>query len=214
MKYVLAVIFCALSLFSKSADTIYVENKRDPRYLEYLDSINAYNISYSVAKNIADSVRGMLGSNALDAYFLSEFTGSSERSIGYFYEIELNMPVTIGHVNSLYKGMKNEARFPWKYLESQYRRLDSIKLQPRGVIQGAELPNVYVYHKPSTTVIYHSVSRYTVVGQIIKFAVSDGGKTKTPYIEKVYYSIINKGHPQIDSIEKLDPMTKKHVFGL
>ncbi len=214
MKYVLAVIFCALSLFSKSADTIYVENKRDPRYLEYLDSINAYNISYSVAKNIADSVRGMLGSNALDAYFLSEFTGSPERSIGYFYEIELNMPVTIGHVNSLYKGMKNEARFPWKYLESQYRRLDSIKLQPRGVIQGAELPNVYVYHKPSTTVIYQSVSRYTVVGQIIKFAVSDGGKTKTPYIEKVYYSIINKGHPQIDSIEKLDPMTKKHVFGL
>lgn len=214
MRYVVAFFLISISLLSKSSDTLYVENQRDPRYLAYLDSINAYNISYSVAKNIADSVRGMLGSNALDAYFLSEFTGSPERSIGYYYEIELNMPVTIGKVNSLYKGMKNEARFPWKYLESQYRRLDSIKLQPRGVIQGAELPNVYVYHKPATTVIYRHVTRYTVVGQIIKFAVTDGGKTKTPYIEKVYYSIINKGHPQIDSIEKLEPITKKHMFGM
>ncbi|HLP51317.1 MAG TPA: hypothetical protein VK154_10565 [Chitinophagales bacterium] len=211
MKYIVFLVLSLSYFTSQAQDTVYVENQRDPRYLEYLDSIRAYQISYSVAKNIADSVAGMLGSRTLDAYFLGAFTGSTERSEGYYYDMERDMPVTIGHVNSIYRGMKNEEKFPWKYLESQYRRLDSIKLQPMGIMQGAELPNVYVYAKPHTTYIFRSVKRFTVVGQIIKFDMSDGGKTKKPYIEKLYYIQIDRGNPKVDSIEKLDPVTKKHL---
>ena len=78
-------------------------------------------------------------------------------------------------------------------------------------MQGAELPDVYVYTKPKQPVVFKVVKRFTVIGQIIKFSLSNGGKTKTPYIEKVYYIEDAFKHQIVDSIEKLDPIHHQHL---
>jgi len=192
---------------AKPGDTIYVENKMDIRYLRYLDSLQAYRISYSVAKNISDSIRVMLGNNSLDAYFLNGFAINPDTlSTAYYYDLHEKEKVDIGHISDTYKGLKDDGKIPWTYLVSQYKRLDSIKIHPSFIMQGGELPNVYVYIKPRMVVIHRVVRRFTVVGQIIKFSYSADGKTKTPYIEKYYYAEFEKGHVIVDSIEKLDPI--------
>ena len=93
----------------------------------------------------------------------------------------------------------------------QYKRLDSIKVQPCGIMQGAELPNVYVYCKPSVVIIYKKLKRFTVVDPTIRFFMSKDGKTKTSYITKLYYVEFDKVHQRIDSVEKLDPIYHKHI---
>lgn len=212
MKYLAVLVSCFFFLSSKSADTLYVEDFKDERYLRFLDSMKAYEVSFSVAKNIADSVKSIIGSNALDDFFLGRFTSNGETSSGeYFYSFNTDIKVELGHVNSAYRGMKNEAKFPWKYLETQYKRLDALKILPSGVMTGAELPNVYIYLKPTTTVIYRKVRRYTVVDPSIKFFMKDNGKTKTAYIRKFYYIQIGNEHERIDSIEKLDPIKFQHI---
>lgn len=212
MKHLLLLLFCLFFVSSKSADTLYVEDMKDERYLRFLDSMKAYEISFSVAKNIADSVRSIIGSNALDDYFLGRFTSDVESSSSeYFYSFNTDIKVEIGHVNSVYKGMKNEAKFPWKYLETQYKRLDALKILPSGVMTGAELPNVYIYLQPTAIVIYQKVKRYTVIDPSVKFFMKDNGKTKTAYIRKFYYSQIGDGHERIDSIEKIDPIKFEHI---
>lgn len=214
MRYILLLVFFLLAINTKASDTLYVEDFKDPRLLEYQDSIKAYEISFSVAKNMADTIRALMGNNSLDDYFLGKFLSAGEVSSsgGYFYDFEENVKVEIGHVNGDYHGMKNEEKFPWKYLESQYRRLDSIKIQPWGVMSGGELPNVYVYAKPSRTIIFKKIKRFTVIDPTIRFFKKDDGKTRISYITKYYYSEFDKGHQTIDSIEKLDPIYQKHLF--
>ena len=215
MKYLVVLLFCLCSVISKGGvnDTLFVDNYQDPRFLRYKDSMQGYNISYSIAKNMADTLKGILGDNGLDDYFLSKFTGNGEGSSsgGYFYDFVENANVEIGHVNINYRNMKNDARFPWKYLETQYRRLDSIKVQPWGIMEGAELPNVYVYRKPSLTVIFKKIKRFTVIDYTIQFFQKDNGKTRVSYIRKFYYSEFDKVHQRIDSIEKLDPITLQRL---
>ncbi len=212
MKYTVLFVFCMFCVAAKSADTLFVDNVRDPRYQRYLDSLEGYKIGYSVAKNIADTLKSMYGNEALEGYFLSRYISDSDTSThGYIYEYQENVGVDLGKVNVEYRRMKNDSTFPWAFLEAQYKRLNAIKVQPIGIMQGAELPTVYVYGKPKTAVVFKVVKRFTVVGQIIKFMLSNGGKTKTPYIEKVYYVEDAQKHQIIDSIEKLDPITKKHL---
>lgn len=215
MKYLAVFLFsfCAFTGKAASDDTLFVDNYQDERLLRYKDSMQGYNISYSIAKNMADTLKSILGDNGLDDYFLSMFRGSGDGSSsgGYFYDFVENAKVEIGHVNINYRNMKNDARFPWKYLETQYRRLDSIKVQPWGIMEGAELPNVYVYRKPSLTVIYKKVKRFTVVDYTIQFFQKDNGKTRVSYIRKFYYSEFDKVHQRIDSIEKLDPITLQRL---
>ena len=214
MKYFLVVIFCICSMASqaKVGDTVFVENKYEVRYLRYLDSLQAYRIAYSVAKNMADSIRAFTGSNALDGYFMNHFDRNYEGNAeGFIYDLKRGAHVDIGHVSDEFHGMKNDTKFPWGYLDNQYKRLDSIKIQPDAIMEGGELPNVYLYLKPITTVVYRAVKRFTVVGQIIKFSYSNDGKTKTPYIEKFYYAEFEKGHVVVDSVEKLDPIYHKHM---
>ena len=214
MKYIVVIVCCCCFLTAKSnrSDTTVVDDMKDVRYLNYKDSIQAYEIGYSVAKNIADTLKSMYGNVSLEGYFLNKYnTGSDTSSNGYFYDYNQNANVIIGHVNVEYRRMKNDSTFPWAFLENQYKRLNDIKIQPVGIMQGAELPDVYVYAKPKTTVVFKIVKRFTVVGQIIKFSLSNGGKTKTPYIEKVYYIEDAQKHQIIDSIEKLDPIKHEHL---
>jgi hypothetical protein len=193
-------------------DTLFVDDVKDIRYLNYKDSLEAYNIGYSVAKNISDTLKSMYGYKDLDKYFLNRYAPETYTNDGgYIFEYVENPSVDVGHLNVPYKRMKNDASFPWAFLEAQYKRLNVIKIQPVGLMEGAELPDVYVYAKPQTPVIFKIVKRFTVVGQIIKFRISDGGKTKTPYIEKVYYIEDARKHQIIDSIEKLDPVFHKHL---
>lgn len=213
MKYLSLVL--AILFFSnvQSSDTLYVENSRDPRLLLYQDSIKAYEIGFSVAKNIADSVRSLSGNNSLDHFFLSRYIEMPDASsAGYFYEFHENVKVEIGHVNDSFHGMKSDTKFPWRFLELQDKRLDAIKIQPAGIMQGGELPNVYIYAKPSTTVIYRKVKRFTVIDPSIKFFMKDNGKTRVSYIVKYHYSQIGNEHQQTDSVEKLDPIKQQHLF--
>jgi hypothetical protein len=92
-----------------------------------------------------------------------------------------------------------------------YKRLDSLKVKPCGLLQGAELPDVYIYAKPQEVVIWKIVKRYTVIDPKIKFTTDKDGKTKISYITKYYYSQEKGGLQKIDSIEKLDPITKKRL---
>lgn len=212
MKYFLILFSCLSLLFSKATDTLYVEEITDERYLRYLDSVKAYEISYSVAKNVADTMKSILGNNSLDNYFLGRFTSDEVQSSGeYFYGFSTDVKVEPGKVNIDYRNMKNDARFPWKYLERQYKRLNAITIAPSGVMQGAELPNVYIYLPPSTTVIQQRVKRFTVIDPSIKFYVKDNGKTRISYIRKFYYSQVDGEHQKIDSIEKLDPIYQKRL---
>lgn len=213
MKYIAFAIFFFLftSAYTMPRDTIFVEEVSDPRYKRYLDSLHAYKISYSVAKNMADTVAKRMGNRNLDDYFLGRFSYESDTvSYGYFYFFETGVEMEIGHVSEGFKGMADEAKFPWTYLESQYKRLDSIKIQPWGVMQGGELPNVYIYRKPIQVIVYRKVRHFTMIDHTIQFS-SDDGKTKTSFIRKYYYNEIDKGRPRIDSIEKLDPLTQKRI---
>jgi hypothetical protein len=213
MKYFLLLLLCIFFSVSKSQDTLYVEDVKHPRLLLYKDSIQAYQIAFSVAKNVADSVRARMGNNSLDAYFLTRFTSNTDADLaGYFFNWNDTANVQIGHVNDSYRGIKDDDRFPWRYLETQYKRLDSIKIKPAGIMEGGELPNVYVYLKPSTTVIYKKVKHFTVVDQTIQFFKKNDGKTRVSFIRKFYYSEFDKLHQRIDSVEKLDPVTKQHLF--
>jgi hypothetical protein len=200
-----------LFLWGNSQDTVYVESNKDPRYLHYIDSLKAYETGYSVARNVADAVRTKLGSNALDDYFLGAYTSTLDSiSPDYYYNYYKGVKIDIGHVNDQYVHMKDDSTFPWQYLEAQYKRLDTLRVQPSGILQGGELPNVYVYARPRFPVVVRKKERkFTVVGQTIKFTMSADGKTKVPYIEKVYYSQDANRHPIIDSIQKLDPVEHK-----
>ncbi len=213
MKYLALFLFSVCFMSAKSSDTLYLEDDKDIRYRLYLDSMKAYEIGYSVAKNLADSVRGMIGNNSLDPYFIGRYMPNGDAlSGGYFYEIDEDVKVEIGHVNTAYHGMKNDTKIPWKYLEDQYKRLDAIKVQPSGIMQGGELPNVYVYAKPSLTVIVRNIKRFTVVDESIKFFMKGDGKTRVSYICKYYYSQEGFQHQKLDSVEKLDPIKKQHFF--
>jgi len=207
--FIFLLFFASGSVIYASDDTLFVDDFKDARYLRYKDSMEAYDIGYSVAKNIADTLKSMYG-KSLDGYFLNRY-GYTGESDGYIYDYEENVNVEVGHVNVEYKRMSNDTTFPWGFLEQQYKRLNACKVPPCGIMEGAELPTVYVYCRPQVPVVFRIVKRFTVVGQIIKFAVSDNGKTKTPYIEKIYYIEDSRKHQIIDSIEKLDPITKKHL---
>ncbi len=213
VKYFLLLAACFfLTTAKSSSDTLFVEDYKDARYLRYKDSLEAYQIGYSVAKNISDTLKSMYGNKSLDGYFLSKYrTDIDASSNGYIFDYQENVSVEIGRVNVEYKRMRNDSTFPWAFLENQYKRLNDIKVQPCGIMTGAELPTVYVYAKPQTPVVFKVVKRFTVVGRTIKFRISDGGKTKTPYIEKVYYIEDARKHQIIDSIEKLDPVFHKHL---
>ncbi len=213
MKYLVLFICCSFFVSAQADDTLLVTSKKDIRYLQYLDSLYAYETSYSVAKNVADSLARMIGSHDYDPYFLNSFTSNMDTfNNGYFYEYRKTVRVDVGHISDDFRGMTTTTLdFPWEYLASQYKRLDSIKVQPCGIMTGGELPNVYIYTKPHPVKTVAVVKRFTVVGQIIKFAISDDGKTKTPYIEKIYYIEDADKHQQIDSIEKLDPIYHKHL---
>ncbi len=213
MKYIVLLVCCFFSTASKASyDTLFVDDMKDARYLRYKDSLDAYEIGYSVAKNISDTLKSMYGNKSLEGYFLGMYTPNTLiSSNGYFFEYNTEPNVEIGHVNVEYHRMKNDSTFPWAFLENQYKRLNKIKIQPAGIMQGAELPDVFVYKKPEKPVVFKIVKRFTVVGQIIKFRMTNDGKTKTPYIEKVYYLEDIKKHQIIDSIEKLDPIFHKHL---
>lgn len=205
----LLLIFCIQAFATR--DTLYVDDPKDPRLLRYKDSLWAYQTGYSVAKNIAAAVRESMGNNSLDAYFLSYYNESGKTSEGYFFSYEENPKVQIGHVHTPTKGLKSDTIIPWQYIEKQYKRLDSLRIPPVGIQQGAELPVVYVYSRPHTTVIFRKMLRYTVVDPSIKFYKKDDGKTKVSYILKYHYSKIGNEREKIDSIEKLDPVTLKRV---
>lgn len=105
MKYFVCLMFGLCALNAVAADTLYVEDLKDQRYLRYLDSAKAYEISYSVARNIADTIKNRVGNNSLDAYFLGRFnTGTGTESDGYFYDYIENPQVEIGQVNVSFKG--------------------------------------------------------------------------------------------------------------
>ena len=207
------LVCCMFCIIGKSSDTLYIENFKDARLQLYLDSLKGYEIGFSVAKNVADSVRHKLGNNTLDPYFLSRYISTGESfSYGYFYDFNEDVPVVIGHVNDAFHGIKSDSIIPWQYVEAQYKRLDAIKVKPSGVIQGAELPHVYVYPKPAITVIYRKIKRYTVIDPSIKFLKREDGKTKVAYILKYNYIKEGDNHERIDSMEKLDPIKQEHLF--
>ena len=145
MKYLLLLTICVSSFVTKAADTLYVEDVNDARYKRYLDSLEAYKIGYSVAKSMADTVRKVIGNNTYDEYFLSRYERNQDpNTTAYFYNYEEGATVTIGNVARDYRNIKNDKRFPWEYLNTLYKRLDAIKIQPSGIMQGGEFTEVYV----------------------------------------------------------------------
>ncbi len=212
MKYFLLFVFCVFYTGAvKSADTLYVQSAQDLRYQRYLDSMEAYTVGYSVAKHMADTISHFVGNDALDAYFLSGFDIADSNTDGYFFDFHEDEPVQIGHISDEFHGMRNEEKFPWEYLDHQYKRLDKLRVEPKGVMMGAELPNVYVYWHPAITVVVRPVRKFTVIYPGIKFALDKDGKTKVSYILKYYFSQAGNELQQVDSIETLDPITRKHI---
>lgn len=212
-KYLVVIAFCLFSIAGKCVDTIYVEGDRDMRYLIYLDSLKAYETGFSVAQNIADTIAKIIGNRTLDNYFLQKFYSNDDTTSGdYFYAFHRNVKIDLEHVNEIYHGTRSDSTFPWEYLEQQYKRLNYLRVQPRGVMMGAELPNVYVYARPVTTVVIRAkVKRFTVVDYKIRFLYSQNGKTKTPYIIKYTYVEFDKVHQRIEKEEKLDPVTLQPI---
>lgn len=212
VKYCLLLLLCVSCVeVVKSADTLFVQSAQDLRYQRYLDSITAYTTGYTVAKNMADTISHYVGNNALDAYFLSGFAIADSNTGGYFFDFHENEPVQIGHISDEFHGMRNEAKFPWEYLDAQYKLLDKLRVEPMGVMMGAELPNVYVYRHPAITVVVRPVRKFTVIYPGIKFALDKDGKTKVSYILKYYFSQTGNELQQVDSIETLDPIYHKHI---
>lgn len=213
MKYLLLLLLTASSFITRAGDTLYVEDVNDGRYKRYLDSMEAFKIGYSVAKSMADTVRKVIGNNTYDEYFLSRYERNEDpNTSAYFYNYEQGATVTIGNVGNDYRNIKNDKRFPWEYLNTLYKKLDAIKIQPSGIMQGGELPEVYVYNKPAVTTIYVRVKRYTQVDTKTLFLSSKDGKTRVSYIRKFYFSKVGDGHQKIDSIQKLDPITRQPIF--
>lgn len=212
MKYLVPLLFSFLSLLSFAGDTIFVETPKDARYKRYLDTLNAYQTGMSVAKNMSDTLRRIYRNASYENYFLQKYRSPGDSIIGGFYTVyEENPDVIIGHISDQYQA-RNEVKFPWSYLRTQYKRLDTLVIAPCGLLQGAELPDVYVYPKPQKVVVVRYIKRYTVVDPSIKFLIGSDGKTKKAYINKFHYSQIFGELQKIDSIEKLDPITQQHLF--
>ncbi|MCW5908820.1 MAG: hypothetical protein KIS94_13235 [Chitinophagales bacterium] len=211
MKYLLLLACCFCILNAKPADTIIVEDPKDIRYLRYLDSLHAYNVGFAVAKSMADTIKKMYRNASYENYFLHKYRSNAD-SIpgGFFYVYELDPQVQLGRISEGYMG-RNEVKVPWGYMRVLYKRLDSLNVKPCGLLQGAELPDVYIYAKPQEVVVWKIIKRYTVVDPSIKFTTDKDGKTKVSYITKYYYSQEKGGFQKIDSIEKLDPITKKRL---
>lgn len=214
MKHCLLYVLLFLTSITACAaeeDTLFVDNYQDARYIRYMDSLKGYEIGLSVAKNISDTLKSMYGIS-LEAYFLGKYYPESALlNDGYFFDFDQDVQVIIGRVNLEYKRMRNDSTFPWGFVEAQYKRLNDIKVQPCGKMQGAELPSIYVYCKPTMVVAYKKMKRFTVIDPKVRFFYGADGKTKTSYITKLYYVEYNKVHQRIDSIEKLDPITFKHI---
>lgn len=215
MKYLVYLLVFTASLLHSSAqagDTIYLEEPNDIRLQHYHDSLLAYTTGFAVAKAIADSVAAKRGDHQLDGYFLGRYAESMVSDEGFFFDYNESPKLDLGHVHVPIKGIKSDPTMPWQFIETQYKRLDTLKVLPAAIIQGAELPNVYVYAPPANVVIYRKVRRYTVVDPSIKFYKKDDGKTKVSYILKYYYIKEENKHERIDSIQKLDPVTLKPVY--
>lgn len=195
-------------------DTLYVRGN-DSRYLKYLDSLYAYQTSLSVAKNVSDSIRKLIGNDTYTAFFMDGFSGKEPSEADYVFELKRNVIIDLGKISIEYSGFKNADNFPWRYLYLQYRRLDSIKIQPYAVMQGGELPTVYIWKSPTIFVksLYYCphlnepVSKpYSCIYPQTRFIVKDDGKTRIPYVEQWFYHGKNFGET-VDSILKLDPVT-------
>ena len=62
MKYIVFSVFCFCFTVTKAhSDTLFVDDYKDARYLRYKDSLQAYQIGYSVAKNMADTLASVYG---------------------------------------------------------------------------------------------------------------------------------------------------------
>lgn len=206
------LLFSFSGLLSVAGDTLFVETPKDARYKRYLDTLNAYQTGMSVAKNMSDTLSRIYRNTSYENYFLQKYRSPGDSITGGFFTVyQENPDVIIGHISDQYQA-RNEVKFPWSYLRTQYKRLDTLVIAPCGLLQGAELPDVYIYPKPQQIVVVRYIKRYTVIDPSIKFLVGSDGKTKKAYINKFHYSQIFGEQQKIDSIEKLDPITQQHLF--
>jgi hypothetical protein len=113
--YTILLCFVFLSEV-RSQDTLFLATAKDPRYKLYLDSLQAYEIGYSVAKNICNKLKEINPQQSLDNYFLSKYEGRYDSSQGYFYTYNERVDVDPGHMNIEYRYMKSDSTFPWEYL--------------------------------------------------------------------------------------------------
>jgi hypothetical protein len=211
----LITFFFLLVLNITLADTIYVTSSTDKRLLSYRDTLSAYQTGKSVCDNLKSLFRQLTNTHDYDTYFTD----------GWSSTIKFNQPVDtlLGYSEFL----PND-EFPSKLegeqfnsnseigqkITYQFKRLDTLRIIPYAKVVGAEMPVVYIYRKPSITVIYKKLDKCWLPKQVFRiidiqthFIIDERGKTRIPYNIIWYYE-----SSKLKKIEWVDPIDEKRII--
>ena len=196
MKTILnTLILISIVILSYGCNTIHVISNTDIRYLNYIDSLNAYNTAKSVCDTLAILFYKYTGNHDYDSYFLRpwketlSYGDAVDTLLGYSeYQENTEYPDTLDGNIFQSRGSLGED------VKNQLDKLKQLKIKPFAKVVGAEMPTVYIYKKPDIRVIYGKPERcwikkrrYTILDNVTYFITDEKGFTRIPYNILRYY---------------------------
>mgnify|MGYP003351979024 CR=1 FL=1 len=214
-------IFLLLTIISFNcfADTIYVSSKTDPRLLAYKDTVYAYETGKSISNNMAIIFQELSGSHDYDSYFLDAWTGA----IQFNQRVDTLLGYTEFLPNTQLPDKTEKLQFAsntsvGEKIVLQFTRLDTIKITPFAKVVGSEMPDVYIYRKPTRVVLYKKLDKcwekkmlYTTLDMQTHFIVNNMYKTCIPYNIRRHYQVKDNSSILIKT-EWVDPTDQNKII--
>ena len=216
MKWIVSFMMLILvTTLTQGQDTILISSITE--YTEklqlYKDSLHSYNIGKSVSNQLLILFNEMSKSSG---NLNMDYTGKVYNSDSYFqsgWDVDL--------IDGQIVDTNTQSTFEIKYdspksimdefkLSEAYRRLDSCKVNPYGIVSAGEMPVIYIYKKPTKFPVYKapcfSTSKkveYSIIDITTYFIVDNLNRTRIPYNKIFYY-----GYKGLIKIEWIDPISR------
>jgi len=216
MKKTIALLLVLLFCHVEGQDTTYATSRTDARLFSYRDSITAYTVGCSVTNELRTIFREMTGTKDYDAYFENGWKKSIsvgdpvDTALGYSVFLENTVwPYEVKEGDQFQSSSSYGQRIAY-----QFNRLDTLRVLPPYRVEGAEMPVLFIYAKPSRVVLYRKLDRcwekkmrYSTLDVQTHFIINDKDKTIIPYNIRRFY-VENK----LTKTEWVDPVNTNQII--
>lgn len=227
MRILFSVVFSLLTfagrLFAQQnntltfQDTIFYTSKAKftEKQILYNDSMNSYKIGYSVCislKFMFEEISKQNGNLGVDYMgntysYDSYFYGGWQKKLKGGQIVDSNTQSAFIKTNE-YPNTDDKSLF--SDMRSVYKRLDSCKTKPIGVISAGEMPAIYIYAYPATIPIYKApcfsvnnmrahntdvasgVEKFTKIDLQTYFLVNSHNLTVRPFLNRIHFDSAGK----------------------